>query len=178
MELNREQIVKALEQCEGKGGLCGACPFYWADNCTKRLCTSALALIRELTMEKEKLIEERDTFREYAYAMQKYVEDVRHKEEAGYEPSAARDAAEMEMWRVVALEKKKLTEENERLEDAYSKEYYRVEHLTERLKTTRADTVRKMQERFNQVFGDAGATGVLLCQVFDQIAKEVLGENK
>ena len=109
----------------------------------------ALTLIKELVEEneefrykREKLIEERDTFREYAYNMQRYVENIKHKEEVGYEPSAARYAAEMEMWHVVALEKKKLTEENEtwqkeliRQKELADKHYYELACEVENLRT-------------------------------------------
>jgi hypothetical protein len=114
-ELNREQIIKNLERLVDKYGENGSYNTY----CT---LSDTLALIKGLTEENEKfryehekLIEERDTFREYAYNMQKYVENIRHKEEEGYEPSAARYAAEMDMWRMIALRENKLVEEIEEL---------------------------------------------------------------
>ena len=54
MELNREQIVKALGQCSGElGGLCSGCPLRSDTYCTEHLAASALSLIRELTEENE-----------------------------------------------------------------------------------------------------------------------------
>jgi arginyl-tRNA--protein-N-Asp/Glu arginylyltransferase len=131
----------------------------------------ALSLIRELTkenkrlkVEKENLTVQRNTFREYAEKMQLFVESIRHKEEKGYEPSAARYAAEMDMWHAVALEKKELEE--------------KIEKLT---RETKADTVRKMQERLKErampVTGGKGFEGVNCMAtnlLIDQIAKEML----
>jgi hypothetical protein len=157
-ELNREQIIRNLERLVDKYGENGSYNTY----CT---LSDTLALIRELTEENErfryeqgKLIEERDTFREYAYNMQKYVENIRHKEEEGYEPSAARYAAEMEMWHVVALEKKGLAEENERLQDLIKETQQYNEawvedngKLRQEMKKLKADTVHKVQDRLRNI---------------------------
>jgi hypothetical protein len=43
------------------------------------------------------------------------IENIRTKENEGYELSAAKYAAEMDMWRCVAAEKQSLQDENERL---------------------------------------------------------------
>lgn len=55
MELNREQIVKALECCAKDD--CDNCPNPFG-NCYANLAGYALALIRELTEEKERLAHE------------------------------------------------------------------------------------------------------------------------
>ena len=140
--LNAEQIKSDLEHCKfGKDKpICEGCNYkpWIKPRCFGLLCSNALALINsqeqrigELAEENDKLYrlvddkiqenkrltEERDTFRECAYNLQNYVNGIAEMQSQGYEPSAAKAAAEMEMWRVVALEKKKLTEENERLKD-------------------------------------------------------------
>lgn len=62
MELNREQIIKALECCVkvGKGGLldddCNECPYDIGKYDCKRLDEYAIALIKELGEENERLI--------------------------------------------------------------------------------------------------------------------------
>lgn len=149
---------------------CDQCPYNsieLADNeiCSERMANDAIALFKSyeqrifelenrlkecengyegtLYLERakiKKLTDERDTFREYAYNMQKYVEYIKHNEEAGYEPSAAKAAAEMEMWRVVALQKRELIEENERLG---------IENfdLICKLSRIKEDTVREFVER-------------------------------
>lgn len=61
MELNREQIIKALEYCSS-GGQCYKCsendknPFLSKEGCMAVQMRNALALIRELTKENERLI--------------------------------------------------------------------------------------------------------------------------
>lgn len=55
MELNREQVIKALECC-AKGD-CDNCPCSFGD-CYYNLARYALALIRELTEEKERIAHE------------------------------------------------------------------------------------------------------------------------
>lgn len=60
MELNREQIVKALDCCTSsdKSADCPiGCPFGDVNSCEKNLMFHALALIRELTEENERLRE-------------------------------------------------------------------------------------------------------------------------
>jgi hypothetical protein len=190
MKLNREQVIQALEFC----GICECnnektnteCALINMPFCKNYLRKQSLALIKELTEENEKfrhnhenLIEECDTFREYAYNMQKYVEYIKHKEEEGYEPSAARYAAEMEMWHVVALEKKKLADENERLKNISVG--YRIERNTwkDLCDTIETDTVRKMQARLKKELDEHYSLyfQVLGGELIDRIAKEILEEN-
>ena len=53
MKLNREQIVKVLECCAE--GDCDGCPRYSFYGCMRANIATALALIRELTEENERL---------------------------------------------------------------------------------------------------------------------------
>ena len=54
MELNAEQIIKALECCTSRS--CGAdCPYYDTELCQVAIMRDALALIKELTEENERL---------------------------------------------------------------------------------------------------------------------------
>lgn len=62
MELNIEQIIKALECCKSFRDfyMCDICPYCRLEladdeNCTNRLSQDALALIKELTKENERL---------------------------------------------------------------------------------------------------------------------------
>jgi hypothetical protein len=61
-ELNREKIMKGLECCASydRDASCGECPYMYAelaDNeiCSNRMAEDALALIKELTEENERL---------------------------------------------------------------------------------------------------------------------------
>ena len=56
MELNVEQIIKALECCEKEEKSCHSCPLTRDYSpCSKTMARNALALIRELTEENESL---------------------------------------------------------------------------------------------------------------------------
>ena len=56
MELNREQVVKALECCGNYAGYCNDfCPLRHDDECTNHLAQAALSLIREQAEENERL---------------------------------------------------------------------------------------------------------------------------
>lgn len=149
MELNREQIVKVLECCAE--GDCNGCPRYPFFGCVKANMAAALAIIRELTESLDRV--------------QKQCGEI-----------------------IVECDEQvaKLTEENERLRvvadmsDTTLTDALRIvnEFCDSRIKRAKADTVRRMQERFNQVFGGMDATNALLRRTFDQIAKEVLEEGK
>ena len=55
MELNREQIIKALECCSNNDECVGeACPYY-ATGCENNMPKDAISLIKELTEENERL---------------------------------------------------------------------------------------------------------------------------
>lgn len=57
MELNREQIIKALECCASKGG-CKKCPLQPKESlaiCVTQISKNALAIIKELTEENKRL---------------------------------------------------------------------------------------------------------------------------
>lgn len=198
MELNRNQIIRAWECCASPEYKCEECPIDQKKKddcvCGQFLAQNSLAIFKSqeqkifelenrlkecengyeetLYLERakiKKLTDERDTFREYAYNMQKYVEYIKHNEEAGYEPSAAKAAAEMEMWRVVALQKRELIEENERLG---------IENfdLICKLSRIKEDTVREFVERLKQrkvSYGNITFRVVPIDDI-DQIAKEML----
>ena len=58
MELNREQIIKALECCTNADEVCDECTLLEDRNCGVHLLKYALSLIKELTEEKEHLFKE------------------------------------------------------------------------------------------------------------------------
>ena len=62
MELNRDQIIKAMECCQTpKWTKCKSCPRESEDSlCMYRLTSDALSLIKELTVENERLRQIRD----------------------------------------------------------------------------------------------------------------------
>ena len=128
MELNREQIVKGLEVCVTEKP-CRECPLLTLtddpDKCKRELMKHALALIRELTEEKERLNERLDREAKCQYDLATKIVDLRDD-----------------------------------------------------VKYIKADTVRKMQERFSQIFGGSYSTDVILRSIFDKIAKELLEDQE
>ena len=122
MELNREQIVKALECCFGNS-TCAECPYNDWVGCHRQMMKNAIALIKELA-----------------------------EECANLHASCT-----------------ELTQCCTKLETLYKVECKRVD-------TVKADTVLKMQDRFNEVFGGMDATQALLRRTFDHIVKEMVEE--
>lgn len=119
MKYSKDDIIEALRCCSLTGrNSCETCPL--KEECEESPLESILAkytleVATKLINENRVLTEQRDTFREYAYKMQALIENIKLKEKEGYEFSVAKHTAEMDMWRVVAAEKRILEEENERL---------------------------------------------------------------
>ena len=81
MELNREQIIKALECCSNNDECVGeACPYY-ATGCEKNMPKDALSLINELTEENKawqmQLISQEEKASKAYYDLACEVEDLR-----------------------------------------------------------------------------------------------------
>ena len=70
--------------------------------------------------EYERLIIERDTYKSHSYNVQNLLTDINKKITEGYELSAAKACAEMEMWQRVALREKQLTERIDNLIKNYA----------------------------------------------------------
>ena len=121
MKYSKADIIEALRCCSLNGrNSCETCPL--KEECEESplesiLAKYALEVVDKLMHENRALTEQRDTFREYAYQMYAMIENIRVKENEGYEVSAAKAAAEMDMWRVVALTKKQLEDEIKRLQE-------------------------------------------------------------
>ena len=90
MELNREQIIKALECCSGTDDdfldvNCNECPYKTGETSCRYLDRNALALIKELAEEKEawqkQLIAHEETSGKAYYELACEVEDLRKENE-------------------------------------------------------------------------------------------------
>ena len=64
MELNREQIIEALEICSSDDEQCAYCCPYAFKGCARELAKDAFALYRELTEEKERIAHESQCHRQ------------------------------------------------------------------------------------------------------------------
>ena len=159
MELNREQIIKALECCTRSGKHCTECVYFYRavdDICAPYMIEDALSLIKELTEEVENY---RNELGEVRFALAEANND-----------------------------KKELTDENERLSvcnkilTANNADLEAELSLTyDLLEETKADTVRKYREQLHRAFAHSDSKdkfnkGVFLTKA-DQIAEEMLGGN-
>ena len=174
MELNREQIIQALEHCANyKSNLesCIGCPLY--GSCDANILEGyALSLIKELT-------------KENAY-LKGLIDNAFIEQLKGFdEHSAARAVAEAEMWNRNAILMKELTEENERLTSLVKVITTNNADLETELAQTydlleeaKSDTVRKMQTEIKERCIKGGIYPAFVASTIDKIAKEMLeGEN-
>ena len=151
MELNREQIIKALEiHTGGRNVLCEECPYDHIsikEVCIDVLMKDALSLIKGLTEENERVRAERDT-------LEIYNKDYKYR-------------------------LKGLRKDNEEWEEQCKDLELDNDILRERITEVKADTVRKMQERLTAEFRDRVAYTRSYCHdTIDQIAKEMLEDDK
>ena len=175
MELNAEQIKKALEGCPNRS--CGVdCPYYDAEICTLEVMRDALALITS----QEQRIKELADRNEILEAKNKVNDRV------------GKDYIKVckEIERLEKLCKLRERDHNDALDLLY-KEEEKNEELTKECKKwqsrlkieceyTKADTVRKMQELFNEIVGNRFSYhGWYLKEtIFPKIAKEMLESDK
>lgn len=121
MKYSTDGIIEALRCCSLNGrSSCETCPL--KDECEESPLESVLAkytleVVNKLIHENKSITEQRDTYREYALQTYAMVEGIRVKMNEGYEYSAAKHTAELEMWRCVAAEKQALQDEIERLQE-------------------------------------------------------------
>lgn len=134
MEYTREIVEKALECCDD----CSNCPLSAAceNKETKAIMHQVVTFVNDLKATLTELDEfaenavetqtqmnqvitnlsvERDAYREAFTGYKNYIENFGNYLNAGYEPTAAKYAAEMDMWRVIALDNQAKDEELERL---------------------------------------------------------------
>ena len=143
--MEREQIVKALEYHADTLSPCvKICPYGDRNHCGSAMAKDALALIKELTDENERLSESYD-----------------HLE-------MTKDELLPERSRLIC-DNQELAKRNERQKHAIN-----VYHIGE----TKADTVRKMQERLKETFSDRAAYTASHChEAIDRIADEMMEEE-
>lgn len=158
MELNRDEIIKALECC-GIGcfniATCEKCPFTPKEEakgslgCNDELIRAALALIKELTQAHDMLSESYD-----------------HLEKTKDE---------------LLAERSRLTEENERLRNDRGALCSHIVHTETEKRITIADTVRKYREALYRAFAHFDSNDKFNKKVFleavYQIAEELIEQT-
>lgn len=163
MELNREQVIKAFECCTLSGCNClGGCPYrgtsgdWIGEECWRKARNDVFSLLKEL-------IKENETLRGLYEHNSKLAIDAERKLvqcEKSYDNSLNR----VHMLLKLAWES--------------------VEAKDQLLGTIKADTVQKMREQLSdqsefllRAENDGGLCYVDFCIWFDEIAKEILGEE-
>ena len=193
MELNANEIIKALKYCTD-GGRCLDCQYDKGNSFTKEGCMAshmryALALI---TSQEQKIFDLENRLKECENGYEGTLhlescklhdaeEKVKELTQAHDMLSESYDHLEKTKDNLLA-ERARLTEENERLRELATVKEVEKEIVR---KETRADTVRKMQERLKEKihksvyqYWNEGGGGYYLAEDvdgdIDQIAKEML----
>lgn len=121
MKYSKDDIIEALRCCSLNGrNSCETCPL--KDECEESPLESVIAkytleIVNKLMTENRALTEQRNTYKEYALQMHVMMENIRVKINEGYEYSAAKYAAELDMWRCIAADKQAMQDEIKRLQE-------------------------------------------------------------
>jgi len=189
MKYSKDDIIEALRCCSLNGrNSCETCPL--KEECEESPLESVIAkytldVVNDIVHKNKKLTEERDTFKEAFYNYQNWINSIGAYESEGYERSAAKAAAEMDMWRCVAAEKQTLQDQNKRL-IADTEELYKemVERIAEERKIERKLTLRRVHAnllRYTESVGEcttdnplAETYSVVREEDIDQVINEML----
>lgn len=188
MELNREQIVKALECCI-QSESCEYCEYNDGSEDICPIRSDALALIKELEDEKNEVFEkgcENLTRLEEAYLKLESENLKLTKENESLKQCMEHEHASfMEIFGQYAEKCEGLEAENEKLTikmNAYGLAAKRLAEENGRLaahhkaacEAVKADTVRKMQSEIEKRCDEGGIYPAFVARTIDQIAKEML----
>jgi regulator of replication initiation timing len=186
MKYSIDDIIEALRCCSLNGrSSCETCPL--REECEASPLESILAKytlekVNDLVYKNKKLTEERDTFKEAFYSYQGWVNSIGAYESEGYERSAARAAAEMDMWRAVALTKKQLEEENTRLRTDNQELYNEMsERMREEVRIAKKYTAKYIRNGIKEtMFNPNNKFDFIYDEIFSVIDKvlEDCGDKK
>ena len=186
MKYSRDDIIKALECCSILGDeSCEGCPLKEACEDSPLACViaeCALELVKDLLYKNKKLTEERDTFKEAFYGYQGWVNSIGAYESEGYERTAAKAVAEMDMWRAVALTEKQLEEENTRLRTDNQELYNEMsERMREEVRIAKKYTAKYIRNGIKEtMFNPNNKFDFIYDEIFSVIDKvlEDCGDKK
>lgn len=177
MELNREQVIKALECCSSREeDTCDYCPLTEISiDCGRILHSISLSLIEELTEENERQRSEISVKRKLLDKAEVRMDCL---EEVNKVLQADICNATMNL--------EHLTKENERLsaynENLIKTNTYLSNHLLDEVQQAKdlaiADTVKKMHSEIEARCIKGGIYPAFVASTIDQIAKEIIGEIK
>lgn len=184
MELNREQVIKALECCnKAIVADCVDCPLCDVDSCENSLLGNALSLINELTEERDGLENLIHTMSEIENRMSETIEELTSENKL---LNVELGNANSEISRLIE-ERKELTEENERLKRTQVVQHIHIDEQFRKeceyeMKQLKADTVKKMQERLTSFFANDDTLKYIevdaeyINEQIDHITEEILEE--
>ncbi len=196
MKYSNDDIIEALRCCSLNGrNSCETCPL--KEECEENPLESVLAkytldIVNDLVHKNKKLTEERDTFKEAFYNYQNWINSIGAYESEGYERSAAKAVAEMDMWRSVALTKKQLEDENTRLRTDNQELYNEMsERMKEEVRIAKKYIARRIHNKLMQgteCMGECTIDNPLaetcsvvredyITQVIDEVLEECNGEK-
>ena len=177
--LNAEQVKKVLECCGASDKSCSSCPLAKDYSpCSKTMADNALALIKsqeqKIEAYRQELAEVRVALAEANCDKKRLTEEA----ECLKQCMEHEHASFMETFGEYGEKCDKLTEENDKLRASCTELAQECKKWQGRLKIeceyTKADTVRKVQERIKEYFPYDADSGLYV--VLDQIAKEMEGE--
>lgn len=170
MELDREQIMKALECCEGGGKPCLSCPYFYRavdTSCAPFLIKDALSLIKELTEEVERLEKAKYVFATVDYCADDLANALEENKRLTAENESLKQCMEhehasfMETFGEYGEKCERLAEEKEELTielnamrtaaNSYKMHYEKLEAENERLKADKKELINDNAELKNQL---------------------------
>lgn len=160
MELNANEIIKALDYCANNEECVGVmCPYY-ATGCENCMPKDALSLIKELTEENERLHASCTKLAQKCASLTEENALLKH-----IELEAMRGEANnyKELY-------KKSSDENEKLSQSLA-------NSKSILANSKADTVRKMHSEIKERCIKGGIYPAFVASTIDQIAKEMLNNE-
>lgn len=190
MELNREQIIKALECCAEAKNHADCirlnCPAlindecYYTDDtdeeCNRKQFADALTLIKELIEENERLRSFRSETEEGAIKILKKLDVLEDEVKKLIKENEELNASCTELTRKLKCANLEI-ECKERICESYMLQYGTVVDKEVWLKKERADTVRKMQAEIEARCIKGGIYPAFVKSTIDQIAKEIFEEG-
>jgi hypothetical protein len=186
MKYSNDDIIEALKCCSLNGrNSCETCPL--REECEENPLESILAkytlgFANDLILKNKKLAEERDTFKEAFYGYQNWINSIGAYESEGYERSAVKALAEMDMWRSVALTKKQLEEENTRLRTDNQELYNEMsERMREEVRIAKKYTAKYIRNGIKEtMFNPNNKFDFIYDEIFSVIDKvlEDCGDKK
>ena len=197
MELNAEQVKKAMECCNSEGHICGKCPYESVRigiSCRDKLIRDALALINSQEQKifelENRLKESENGYKGTNFLDRCKLHDAEEKvrklteENESWQKSLITEKENADKaYYELACEVEDLRAEKERLKARVLEEnhlrHQAEEMLAQGMSVVKADTVRKMQKRLTKEFDRMHKSNFITVEVrqwiINQIAKRDVG---